>query len=75
MEGVDWGGLPQGDFYATFWAYGKWWWADLRIENAMLVAQSNHRLGHATEAEARQACCEFAALPRAEQKKLLLWPS
>jgi len=72
-QDIDWGGLPPGDFYATFWAYGKWFWADLRIENAMEVAQGDKRPGFASEDDARLACRQFASLPRLEQEKLLIY--
>lgn len=71
-EEIEWNGLPPGDFYATFWAYDKWWWVDLRIENGYQIPRTN-RPGYATEAEARAACRVFAALPREEQEKQVVW--
>ncbi len=51
------GQMMPGDYYATFWAYEKWFWVDLRNEDPRRVAGAGRpdplRPGHATEAEAR----------------------
>lgn len=48
--------VVRGDYYATFFADGKWWFIDLRNEDAYRVAQDpQKRRGYDTEAQARAA--------------------
>ena len=59
--------VVKGDYYATFFACGKWHFIDLKNEDAYRVAQSKSgRPGYLTEAQARAAMAieilEFSAL-------------
>lgn len=48
--------LVQGDYYATFFAYDKWWFLDLRNESPYRVSQDEKaERGFPTEAQARAA--------------------